>query len=85
MMTETVVTVDPNRNPNPNPGQQPKPAGGALSWLKFNIDYFTTIPGILKAVELVRIANIFYYSVYSRIQWKQLRKLCSPYASSIVW
>lgn len=24
-----------------------------MSWLKFNIDYFTTIPGILKAVELI--------------------------------
>ncbi|XP_037028849.1 CKLF-like MARVEL transmembrane domain-containing protein 4 [Bradysia coprophila] len=52
MMSETVVTVDPNRQPQ----AQPKPAAqsqGALSWVKFNIGYFQTIPGILKLVQLV--------------------------------
>lgn len=50
-MTETVVTIDRN----PSAGQQPKPATQTtgLSWLQFNIGYFTTIPGILKLVQLV--------------------------------
>jgi len=52
MMSETVVTVDPNRLPQ----AQPKPAAapqGSLSWIKFNIGYFQTIPGILKIIQLV--------------------------------
>lgn len=51
-MSETVVTVDPNRQPQaqPKPAAQPQ---GALSWVKFNIGYFQTIPGILKLVQLV--------------------------------
>lgn len=57
MMSETVVTIDPNRNAQQQPQQQqPKPAtapGGALSWIKFNVGYFQTIPGILKLVQLV--------------------------------
>jgi len=51
-MSETVVTVDPNRLPQ----AQPKPAAapqGSLSWIKFNIGYFQTIPGILKIIQLV--------------------------------
>lgn len=51
-MSETVVTVDPNRQPQaqPKPAAQPQ---GSLSWVKFNIGYFQTIPGILKLIQLV--------------------------------
>lgn len=55
MMSETVVTIDPNRNAQQQQ-QQTKPAAapaGALSWIKFNYGYFQTIPGILKLVQLV--------------------------------
>lgn len=54
MMTETVVTVQPNQGPNNNAA---KPDGtnqpGALSWLKINLDYYRTMPGQIKLVELV--------------------------------
>lgn len=57
MMSETVVTVDPNRGATP--AAAPKPAtvpagGGALGWIKFNYQYFAfTIPGYLKIAQLV--------------------------------
>ncbi|KAJ6638300.1 CKLF-like MARVEL transmembrane domain-containing protein 4, partial [Pseudolycoriella hygida] len=39
------------------PQAHPKPAsqtqGGSLSWVKFNIGYFQTIPGILKLIQLI--------------------------------
>lgn len=48
MMTETVVNVQeaPN-NANAKSGDQ------SLAWLKINLDYFKTLPGKLKIVELV--------------------------------
>lgn len=65
MMSETVVTVDPNRQPQ----AQPKPAAqsqGSLSWVKFNIGYFQTIPGILKLIQLVNkhFFYIFFFSFF---------------------
>ncbi|XP_050304840.1 CKLF-like MARVEL transmembrane domain-containing protein 4 [Anthonomus grandis grandis] len=53
MMTETVVNVQeaPNNNAAPN-----KPQRGneqALSWIKINIDYFKTTPGLLKVAEFI--------------------------------
>lgn len=59
MMSETVVTIDPNRGAaaGVGPPPQPKPAatGGALGWIKFNYQYFAfTIPGYLKIAQLVR-------------------------------
>lgn len=54
-MSETVVTVDPNRGGGLGP-QQPKPAAqqGALGWIKFNYQYFIyTIPGYLKIAQLI--------------------------------
>lgn len=60
MMSETVVTVDPNRQPSaqPKPAAQPQ---GSLSWVKFNIGYFQTIPGILKLIQLVSKQKWIYY------------------------
>lgn len=56
MMSETVVTVEGNRN---NAAAPPKPAApqqatGPLSWITFNTAYFQTVPGILKLIQLVR-------------------------------
>lgn len=52
-MTETVVTVQeaPHNNaakPNNADGQT-----GSLSWLRINVDYWKTVPGIIKCVQLV--------------------------------
>lgn len=60
-MSETVVTVDPNRQPQaqPKPAAQPQ---GSLSWVKFNIGYFQTIPGILKLIQLVN--KQFFLSLF---------------------
>lgn len=55
MMTETVVTVQHQ----PTNGAARGPPGDSLAWIQFNVDYFKTIPGILKLVQLV-----------SRDQWK---------------
>uniref|UniRef100_A0A182LSK8 Uncharacterized protein n=1 Tax=Anopheles culicifacies TaxID=139723 RepID=A0A182LSK8_9DIPT len=64
MMAETVVTVEtPNRNAGtptatPAAGQaQAKPESN-LNWLKFNTQYFITIPGILKIVQVVSNAQV---------------------------
>lgn len=50
MAPETVVTVDQKATPQQAP---PPQQGGALDWLKFDVDYFKTPPGILKIIELV--------------------------------
>jgi hypothetical protein len=47
MMSEVVVTVEPNRP------QQPKPSNTKLNWLQINIVYFKSIPGILKLIQLI--------------------------------
>ncbi|XP_050344871.1 uncharacterized protein LOC126769927 isoform X1 [Nymphalis io] len=52
MAPESVVTVD-----NIKPTQQQAPPqqqqGGALDWIKINVNYFKTPPGILKIIQLV--------------------------------
>lgn len=48
MAPETVVTVDHNK-----PAAAPPPQGGALDWIKINVDYFKTPPGLLKIIQLV--------------------------------
>ncbi|XP_075220011.1 plasmolipin-like [Lycorma delicatula] len=47
-MTETTVTVTTN-NENAAPNKQP----GALSWIRFNYDYFKSIPGVLKIIQAI--------------------------------
>jgi len=60
MMTETTVTVTttdaaPGHNASgqqtvkPDPGQ----GQGSLDWIRLNILYFRTIPGILKLLQVV--------------------------------
>lgn len=48
MAPETVVTIDNNQA-----GNKAAEPDQPLSWLRLNIDYFKTVPGILKLVELV--------------------------------
>ncbi|XP_034240755.1 CKLF-like MARVEL transmembrane domain-containing protein 4 [Thrips palmi] len=57
MMTETAVTVTTSHPQHAqqhptvktDPGQSP----GNLSWMRININYFKTVPGILKLVQAV--------------------------------
>lgn len=71
-MSETVVTVDPNRNNNPN---APKPTAhpstaGPLSWITFNVAYFQTVPGILKLIQLVSsVLRVYFVSCVSVCVW----------------
>lgn len=51
-MTETVVTVQhPSQGPRPQTTTTTTSDG--LGWIQFNLQYFTTIPGILKLAQLV--------------------------------
>lgn len=49
MAPETVVTTEHNKPTAPPPQQQ----GGALDWIKVDINYFKTPPGLLKIIQLV--------------------------------
>ncbi|KAJ1532082.1 hypothetical protein ONE63_000711 [Megalurothrips usitatus] len=57
MMTETAVTVTTGHpqqaHPHPTVKTDPGQSPGSLSWLRINIDYFKTLPGILKLVQAV--------------------------------
>lgn len=46
-MTETVVTVQPTNGA----AAHTQPQG--MAWIQFNLQYFSTIPGIIKLVQLV--------------------------------
>ncbi|KAF9802408.1 hypothetical protein SFRURICE_009090 [Spodoptera frugiperda] len=48
MAPETVVTTEHNKPAAASPQQQ----GGALDWLKLDINYFKTPPGLLKIIQL---------------------------------
>lgn len=50
MMTETVVNVQEAPNNN---AAKPQTSDQPLSWIKFNVDYFKTTPGLIKIAELV--------------------------------
>ncbi|XP_068629541.1 CKLF-like MARVEL transmembrane domain-containing protein 4 [Battus philenor] len=52
MAPETVVTVDPNK-PSPQQAPPQQQQGGPLDWIKINIDYFKTPPGLLKIIQLI--------------------------------
>lgn len=56
MMTETAVTVTTNEGaPHHQPSVKTDPgqAPGSLSWMRINFEYFKTIPGIIKLVQVV--------------------------------
>ncbi|XP_019866598.1 proteolipid protein 2 [Aethina tumida] len=50
MMTETVVNVQEAPNNN---AAKPQTSDQPLSWIKFNVDYFKTTPGLIKIAELI--------------------------------
>lgn len=50
MAPETVVTTEHNKPTTPPSHQQ---QGGALGWIKIDINYFRTPPGLLKIIQLV--------------------------------
>ncbi|CAH2259211.1 CKLF-like MARVEL transmembrane domain-containing protein 4 [Pararge aegeria] len=52
MAPETVVTVDHNKPASQQAAPQQQ-QGGALDWIKINVEYFKSPPGILKIVQLV--------------------------------
>ena len=59
-MTETTVTVTttdaaPGRNATSQPTVKPDPGQGqgSLDWIRLNVLYFRTIPGILKLLQVV--------------------------------
>ncbi|XP_026329508.1 uncharacterized protein LOC113237318 [Hyposmocoma kahamanoa] len=54
MMAPETVVVDHNKSsPQQAPPQQQQQQGGALDWIKINIDYFKTPPGLLKIIQLI--------------------------------
>lgn len=55
MMTETVVNVQEAPNNNAANKQQAPQAESPLSWIKINLDYFKTLPGLLKIGEIVSV------------------------------
>lgn len=57
-MTETVVNVQEAPNNNAANKQQAPQAESPLSWIKINLDYFKTLPGLLKLAEFVSFQNI---------------------------
>lgn len=65
MAPETVVTVEHGK---PNQAQAPpQQQQGALDWIKINLDYFKTPPGLLKIIQLVskRKINLDRYLIYT--------------------
>lgn len=64
MMTETVVNVQeaPNNNAANKPQQPgaPRQPESPLAWIKINVEYFKSTPGILKLVEFVSTKKYFY-------------------------
>lgn len=49
MAPETVVTAEHNKPTGPSSQQQ----SGPLDWIKFDVNYFKTPPGLLKIIQLV--------------------------------
>lgn len=65
MMTETVVQVQ-DSSPHSNNAAKPNEQNGQanqqqspLGWVKINVDYFKTLPGMLKIAEAVSCTNKF--------------------------
>lgn len=55
-MTETVVNVQ--EAPNNNAANKPQTSDQPLSWIKINLEYFKTTPGIIKISEIVSTFRI---------------------------
>lgn len=57
MMTETVVNVD--AAPNNNAANKPS-ENQSLSWLRINLDYFKTTPGLIKIAQAVSFLKFVF-------------------------
>lgn len=69
-MVETVVTVERTTTTTTGPpgGVNPAPNGGGFwSAIRLNLDYFRTIPGILKIVQLVSTLSLYIQYIYIHI------------------
>lgn len=67
-MVETVVTVERTTTTTTGPpgGVNPAPNGGGFwSAIRLNLDYFRTIPGILKIVQLVSTLSLYIQYIYT--------------------
>lgn len=61
-MTEVVnVEAAPNNNAAANKPSENKP----LSWLRINLDYFKTAPGLVKIAEAVSGRKCFQYVLFT--------------------
>lgn len=60
-MTETVVNVQEAPNNNAANKQQAPQADSPLSWIKINVDYFKTLPGLLKIAEIVSYPSVLSF------------------------
>lgn len=58
MAPETVVTVDGNNKPSNQAASPQQQQGGALDWIKIDVEYFKSTPGLLKVIELVSTINV---------------------------
>lgn len=61
MAPETVVTVDHNKPTSQQASPQQQQQGGALDWIKIDVEYFKSTPGLLKVIELV--STVYYISL----------------------
>ncbi|XP_038215216.1 uncharacterized protein LOC119834788 [Zerene cesonia] len=52
MAPETVVTVDHNKSTSQQASPQQQQSG-PLDWIKIDVEYFRSTPGILKVIELI--------------------------------
>jgi hypothetical protein len=66
-MTETTVTVTttegaPGHNATSQPTVKSDPGQGqnSLAWIRLNVAYFRTIPGILKLLQVVSCRGVWY-------------------------
>ncbi|XP_045519665.1 uncharacterized protein LOC123711224 [Pieris brassicae] len=53
MAPETVVTVDGSNKPANQAASPQQQQGGALDWIKIDVEYFKSTPGLLKVIELI--------------------------------
>ncbi|CAH0390630.1 unnamed protein product [Bemisia tabaci] len=69
MMTETTIPVTVE-----NGHRKPGDRDGLLAWVKFNVDYLKTIPGILKLVQvhLVVVASVISSLKKCQAAWQCL-------------
>lgn len=69
-MSETVINVTNVRNGHNTPSHVDDPISN-LSWIKFNLDYFLTIDGILKIIQFVSSNMCENISIVIKKNWME--------------